>query len=70
VLVTDEAIVAAQRTMWETLRIAVEPGGATAMAALLTQRYLPKPGERVAIVVSGANTDQLPAGQQPSGGSL
>src|SRR5205085_8087854 len=34
VLVTDEAIQEAQRAMWDAARIAVEPGGAAACAAL------------------------------------
>ncbi|HEY1798492.1 MAG TPA: threonine/serine dehydratase [Stellaceae bacterium] len=56
VLVTDEAIRAAQATLWDTLRIAAEPGGATALAALLSGRYAPTPGERVAVLLCGANT--------------
>jgi len=63
VLVPDEAIIAAQRALWETLRIAVEPGGATAIAALLSGRYVPGRGERIAVVLSGANTDHLPTGR-------
>jgi threonine dehydratase len=56
VLVADEAIVAAQKTLWEVLRVAAEPGGAAAMAALLSGRYVPAPGERVGVVLCGANT--------------
>jgi threonine dehydratase len=56
ILVTDDAILAAQRALWETLRIVVEPGGAAAFAALLSGRYVPVSGERVAVVVCGANT--------------
>lgn len=62
VLVSDEAIITAQRALWETLRIAVEPGGATAIAALMSQRYVPRNGERIAVIISGANTDHLPGG--------
>ncbi|MEU4831576.1 threonine/serine dehydratase [Streptosporangium sp. NPDC023615] len=57
VLVPDEAIVAARRRMWRDLRIAVEHAGAAAYAALLSGAYRPAPGERVAVVVCGANTD-------------
>jgi threonine dehydratase len=39
------------------LRIAVEHGAAAAWAALLTGGYRPQPGERVAVVLCGANTD-------------
>jgi threonine dehydratase len=57
VLVSDEQIVAAQKTLWQKLRIAPEPGGATALAALLSVAYKPQPGERVGVVICGANTD-------------
>jgi threonine dehydratase len=56
VLVTDEAIVAAQKKTWDVLRVAVEPGGAAAMAALLSGRYVPAPDERVGVLLCGANT--------------
>lgn len=55
-LVTDEAIQSAQSALWNTLRIATEPGGAAAFAALLSTRYQPRPGERVGVVVCGGNT--------------
>jgi threonine dehydratase len=56
VLVPDEAILAAQETLWRVLRVASEPGGAAAMAALLSGRYQPEPGERVGVLVCGGNT--------------
>jgi len=56
VLVPDDAIVAAQRALWNTLRIVAEPGGAAAFAALLSGAYLPASGERVGILICGANT--------------
>ena len=56
VLVADDAIRAAQRALWDVLRIVGEPGGSAATAALLSGRYKPKAGERVGIVVSGGNT--------------
>jgi threonine dehydratase len=55
-LVSDDAIRNAQRVLWSTLRIAAEPGGAAAMAALLSRRYEPRPGERVGVLVCGGNT--------------
>jgi threonine dehydratase len=55
-LVSDEAIRQAQAALWSTLRAVVEPGGATAFAALLSGRYRPAPGERVAVLLCGANT--------------
>ena len=57
VLVADEAIVAAQRLLWERFRLVAEPGGAVAAAALLSGRFVPSAGARVGIVVCGANTD-------------
>jgi threonine dehydratase len=63
VLVADDAIRTAQRRLWEVLRIAAEPGGATALAALLFRRYRPRPGERVAVLVCGANTTAVDFGQ-------
>lgn len=55
--VPEDAIVAAQRVLWRELRLVVEPGGATALAALLGGAHEPAPGERVVVVVCGANTD-------------
>jgi threonine dehydratase len=56
VLVTDDAIRAAQHALWNNLRVVSEPGGAAAFAALLSGRYVPSPGERLAVLVCGANT--------------
>jgi threonine dehydratase len=56
VLVTDDAIVTAQRALWNILRVVAEPGGAAAFAALLSGAYRPAPGERLGILVCGANT--------------
>jgi len=55
VLVLDDAIIAAQRLLWRGLRQLVEPGGATALAALVSGAYRPEPGERVAVLVCGGN---------------
>ena len=57
VLVTDHAIRNAQRLLWEQFRLIVEPGGATAAAALLSARFQPPPDARVGVVLCGANTD-------------
>jgi threonine dehydratase len=57
VLVPDAAILAAQRLLWEQFRLVAEPGGATALAALLSGRFVPPDGARVGVVVCGANTD-------------
>lgn len=57
VLVTDDDIVQARQELWDGYRIGSEFGAATAYAALLSGRYVPADGERVAVVVCGANTD-------------
>lgn len=56
VLVEDDAIRHAQARLWDVLRLVAEPGAAAPLAALLSGRYQPAPGERVGVVVSGANT--------------
>ncbi|WP_298853565.1 threonine/serine dehydratase [uncultured Ruegeria sp.] len=55
ILVSDDAIAAAQKTLWQAHRILVEPAGATALAALTSGVYQPEPDERVAVLVCGAN---------------
>lgn len=57
VLVPDEAVARVRRRLWEELRVLAEYGGAAALAPLLTGAYLPEPGERVAAIVCGGNTD-------------
>jgi threonine dehydratase len=56
-LVEDEEIVRAQRVLWDVYRVAVEPGGATAFAALLTGRFTPSTNERVVVILCGANRE-------------
>ena len=55
-LVPDAAIRDAQSRLWRSLRIAAEPGGAAALAALLCGAYKPAKGERVCVLVCGGNT--------------
>jgi threonine dehydratase len=62
VLVTDESIAAAQRLLWRSLRQLVEPAGATALAALTSGVYRPEPGERLAVLLCGANPAPDPFG--------
>ncbi len=56
-LVADDQVVAAQKILWEKLRLIAEPGGATALAALISGVYKPHSGERVGVVLCGSNTD-------------
>ena len=55
VLVSDDAIRAAQTRLWQAFRIAAEPAASVGMAALMTGAYRPGPGEQVTVVISGAN---------------
>ncbi|GGI00533.1 threonine/serine dehydratase [Arthrobacter liuii] len=57
VLVPDEQIVAARSALWNDYRIVVEHGAAAAYAALTSGAYVPGRGERVAVILCGANTD-------------
>jgi len=59
VLVADDAIRAGQRTLWNVARVVAEPGGAAAFAALLSGRYKARAGERIGVVISGANTNAV-----------
>jgi threonine dehydratase len=55
VLVSDDAIRAAQTRLWREFRIAAEPAASVCVATLMTGAYRPAPGEHVAVVISGAN---------------
>jgi hypothetical protein len=70
VLVRAESIERVRQLLWDDMRLVVEPGGATALAALLQGAYVPAAGEQVAVVVCGANADladltRLTAGVRP-----
>jgi threonine dehydratase len=56
ILVEDDAILAAQKALWDQLRITAEAGGAAAYAALLSGGYKPTKDERVGVLVCGGNT--------------
>ena len=59
VLVTDDAIAEAQKTLWRALRIVAEPGGAAAFSAIASGAYRPDAGERVAVIICGGNTEAV-----------
>jgi len=59
VLVSDDAIRRAQRALWTTLRVVAEPGGAAAFAALVSGAYRPRPSERIAVLLCGANVSAV-----------
>ena len=56
-LVDDDAIAEARRWLWYEARLAVEPGAATAMAALRAGVYKREPDETVVVIICGANAD-------------
>ena len=57
ILVDDRAILDARRRLWADYRIVVEHGTAAAYAALTSGAYRPAAGERVVVLLCGANTD-------------
>lgn len=56
-LLTDDAIRAAQHFMWSELKLAVEPAAALPLAALQSGIVRPRAGDRVVLVICGANVD-------------
>jgi threonine dehydratase len=56
-LVDDDAIRAAQRFLWLEFKLAVEPAAALPLAALQSGAFTPRDGERVCLIVCGANLD-------------
>lgn len=56
-LVSDKAILEAQRVLWKGMQLVAEPGGVTALAALLSGAYQPSRGERIGVLVCGGNAD-------------
>jgi len=60
ITVPDEAISAAQALLWSSARVLAEPGGAAALAALTSGRFVAPPGARVGVVVCGGNIDPSP----------
>ncbi|RYH10923.1 threonine/serine dehydratase [Tropicimonas sp. IMCC6043] len=59
-VVSDAAILEAQRLLWQKLRLLVEPAAATPLAALRAGAYRPERGERVAVLLCGANVEPDP----------
>ncbi|MEP3275470.1 MAG: threonine/serine dehydratase [Stappiaceae bacterium] len=57
VLVDDQVILDAQTRLWNEAQIATEPGGAAALAALISGAYVPQSDERVGVLICGGNVD-------------
>jgi threonine dehydratase len=56
VTVSEEAIISAMRTIWETMKIIVEPSAAVAYAAIQGGK-MDVAGRRVGIILTGGNVD-------------
>jgi threonine dehydratase len=56
-LLPDDAIRAAQSWLWKELKLGVEAAAALPLAALQTGAYAPREGEKVCLIVCGANVD-------------
>jgi threonine dehydratase len=56
VTVSEDAIVAAMRHIWEVMKIVVEPSGAVTYAGIYSESF-PAKGQKVGVVVSGGNLD-------------
>src|SRR5438105_8396644 len=56
VTVSEDAIVAAMRTIWETMKIVIEPSAAVPYAAIV-ERKIDISGKRLGIILTGGNVD-------------
>jgi len=56
-LLPDEAIRSAQLWLWKELKLAVEPAAALPLAALQTGVYQSREGEKICLIICGANVD-------------
>lgn len=56
VTVSEEQIVEAMRTVWERMKIVIEPSSAVPVAAVMAGR-IPADGNRIGVILSGGNVD-------------
>jgi threonine dehydratase len=56
VTVSEEAIISAMRTIWETMKIIIEPSAAVPYAAIV-DRAIDVTGKRAGIILTGGNVD-------------
>ena len=56
VTVSEEGIISAMRTIWETLKIVIEPSAAVSYAALIENK-IKIGGKRVGVILTGGNVD-------------
>ncbi|EDX84529.1 Pyridoxal-phosphate dependent enzyme superfamily [Synechococcus sp. PCC 7335] len=57
VLVDEDSIVKAQQLLWDQWRIVAEPAGVVPIAALISKRYVPQPGEKIGVLICGGNVN-------------
>ncbi|MEJ6395303.1 threonine/serine dehydratase [Gymnodinialimonas sp. 2305UL16-5] len=57
ILVPDDAVFDAAKTLWGATRLVGEPGSAVALAALTSGAYTPAKGERVCVLLCGGNAE-------------
>ncbi len=57
VLVADDDIREAQRYLWDEFRLVAEPGGAAALASLMSGAFEPSSPGEIVVVVCGSNCD-------------
>ena len=57
-LLQDAAIRSAQLWLWNELKLAVEPAAALPLAALQSGAYVPRAGEKLCLIICGANVDR------------
>ena len=55
ILVEDKDIMLAQSLLWSEFQIIAEPGGATALAALISDKYTADSAERIGVLICGGN---------------
>jgi threonine dehydratase len=65
-LISDQEIIDAEAALWDVCRVAAEPGGAAALAAVRAGALRPESGEAVVVLVCGGNVESLPSAAQPS----
>ena len=56
-LLDDASIRDAQRLLWQSFKLAVEPAAALPLAALRSGAWRPREAQRVCLIVCGANVD-------------
>jgi len=49
--------ITARQRLWDKYRKAIEPGGVTAFVGLFSGAYQPGDGERIALILCGANSN-------------